>query len=111
MGLGISHNCFHGSYTTFHDFRNHICYLAGLENLNHYLGFGGDKLFPENNPLTILLNHSDCDGIIECKDCMPLAKALAELHMDRNDHFYNEMQNLIDGLNLAYTLQEDVKFS
>lgn len=81
MGLDTTHNCWHGPYSAFHRFRTHLARAAG-----------GDYVIPEpcgaevdivgieeTDPLYVLLNHSDCDGVIESKDCEALANRLEEL--------------------------------
>lgn len=72
------------------------------------------------DPLTILLTHSDCEGIIEHKDCKPLADRLQGLI----DHgkipegsggghvglWKEKTQDFIDGLMDAHKKGEDVEF-
>lgn len=72
-----------------------------------------------DDPLIVLLNHSDCDGIIEHKDCKPLADRIEELlpllpDGDGGGHIWDwkeTTQQFIDGLRCASEKQEDVKFS
>jgi len=78
MGLDTSHDCWHGAYSAFHRWRVKLAEVAGYGNIDDYLGYGGDKDWPED-PLTVLLNHSDCDGEILSVDCTPLADRLEEL--------------------------------
>jgi hypothetical protein len=71
------------------------------------------------DPLTVLLNHSDCEGEIEHKDLKPLADRLRELlekmpsEQDFGGHIGNvreKTQQFIDGLMLAHEAGEDVEF-
>jgi len=78
MGLDVSHDAWSGAYSRFNRFRVELCNVCGLGNLERYEGFGGQKPWPtkEEEPATILLNHSDCDGEISTADCAPLAVRL-----------------------------------
>lgn len=97
MGLDTSHDCFHGAYSSFHRWRMAICLAAGwgdLEDAPGYRGRGREPAGPgftppadkmtegldwPNDVLTLLLNHSDCDGEIEAEACLPLAERLEGL--------------------------------
>lgn len=115
MGLDTSHNCWHGSYSSFNAFREAVCEAAGLGNLDDYKGFGGEKdwLKPEHQPLNTLLNHSDCEGVIKHKHCKPLADALEEVFPKLSNTGFMPTQfrrrQFINGL-LADKNQEDVDF-
>ena len=81
-----------------------------------YLPISWDILKPD--PLHILLHHSDCDGIIEAKDCLPIAERLEQLIPllpDENSHFRTDMRAIAKqfatGLRLAASLNEEVTFS
>jgi len=80
MGLDTSHNCWHGPYSAFNRFRHAIAEAAGIP-LDSMEGY--EPMFPtpeeknkeaipwdqyENDPICILLNHSDCEGEIESKE-------------------------------------------
>ena len=70
----------------------------------------------KDDPLTKLLNHSDCDGEIEAADCKALASRLAEVlpklpvggggALDWREH----TQKFIDGLLAASDAGESVEF-
>ena len=72
----------------------------------------------KNDPLTILLRHSDCEGTIAAADCAPLAYRLAELlpllpDEDGGGHIGNwrkKTQTFIDGLFAAASADEPVEF-
>lgn len=66
------------SYVGFNDWRRKICVRANLGALDDYVGFGGDKQFPDHD-LTPLLNHSDCDGVLSHAGCVRIARGLREL--------------------------------
>lgn len=119
MGLETTHGCWHGSYSYFHYWREAVCKAAGLGELADYVGFGGDKAWPdpETDALVYLLSHSDCDGRIETRHCGKIA--------DRLDGALPELTRAcpsegawvvacarlwIDGLRLASDLGEDVEF-
>jgi pimeloyl-ACP methyl ester carboxylesterase len=119
MGLDTSHDCWHGSYGSFNRWRAVLCQVAGLGSLQDYLGFGGSKEWPskKDEPLVILLNHSDCDGKIYVRDLLPLANRLQEL-LDANvlkDNNYwcgNAVyaKTFIKGLRKAAKAKEPVDF-
>ena len=72
----------------------------------------------ETDPLWILLSHSDCDGIIEAKDCGPIARRLEEIlpaipEGDGGGHIGDwraKTQAFIDGLRSAEAAGENVEF-
>ena len=72
----------------------------------------------KEDPLVILLHHSDCEGDIKCKDCGPLADRLEELLPNIPDgsggghigNWKDKTKTFIDGLRLASEKREDVEF-
>ena len=119
MGLDTTHDCWHGGYSSFDRWREKLASLAGI-NLRSMEGFGGEVKWESLKPdaLHILLNHSDCDGDIEWKDCGPLADRLAELlpllpDESAGGHIGNwreKTQQFIDGLRDAFGAKENVEF-
>ena len=99
MGLHTSHGCWTGSHHAFNDWRRAIAKAAGLPPLDLMNGFFdlrnaktqealaqcqehtlAIKWSPyEHLPITKLLNHSDCDGVILVEDCEVIADALQRL--------------------------------
>jgi hypothetical protein len=79
MGLDTTHDCWHGPYSSFMRWREEVCRAVGWGELRDYLGFGGAKQFPADDPLSVLLAHSDCDGEIAAEECLPLAERLEEI--------------------------------
>ena len=82
MGLDTSHDAWHGSYSTFGEWRRIIASAAGFPPLNGMVGFGGAgnwNKVPGDKRLVPLLNHSDCDGEISPSDCAGIAASLQEL--------------------------------
>ncbi len=94
MGLDTSHDCWHGSYTSFNRFRAAVAaeFNIPLELMEGFYGMPGrtdfslpddiakalpikwESLIPQ--PIHLLLHHSDCDGEIEAKDCVAIAEQL-----------------------------------
>ncbi len=109
MGLTTTHNCWDGSCTSFNDWRRCLCEAAGYGDLDNYLGFGGDKAWPESDILIVLLNHSDCDGEIEWTDCIKLADRLFYMLPDMT--YTLATKRFIDGLRLAAAAKENVIFT
>ena len=97
------------SYGGFNKFR---CMLAKEINidLNDMKGFGGDKLFSTiNDNIKYLLEHSDCDGYIEPKECGLIAPRLRELtkeweySIDEDIRWYREQAiYLAEGMEDCY---------
>jgi hypothetical protein len=115
MGLDTSHDAYHGSYTGFNRFRNMLAILADI-NLHEMQGYTTEGKAWEDLPpdaIHILLNHSDCDGIIEAMDCKPLADRMQELLMlipENDPDFRVATERFIKGLRLADSKGEDVDF-
>lgn len=107
MGLDISHGAWSGSYSTFHAWRCEVANAAGFPNWD----------CPKTDPLTILLNHSDCDGEISWEDCKDIADRLIELMPKIDEEVWGNVwkrrtrtQCFIDGLMLAHSKQENLEF-
>src|SRR6266704_3253374 len=81
MGLDTSHGCWHGAYSAFQRWRGTLMRVAYQRDIMSMQGFGGKTPWSSlgKDPLIVLLNHSDCDGIIKAKDCAPLADRLENL--------------------------------
>lgn len=119
MGLDTSHDCWHGAYSAFSRFRRKIAEVAGYGPMDDYRGFGGDKEWPDNDPLVGLLDHSDCDGSIPAKDCSAIADRLESLLPaleragDGGGHvglYSDAAKQFIKGLRKAAKANEDVEF-
>ena len=91
-------------------------YAEILKEYDALLPLKWDSLKPD--PIHVLINHSDCDGEISWEVCEPLAKRLKELmpllpsgygpgHIK---NWRDTTQQFIDGLMLAYSLEENVRF-
>ncbi|HEX20687.1 MAG TPA: hypothetical protein ENG78_07710 [Acidiferrobacteraceae bacterium] len=119
MGLDTTHGCWSGGYISFNSWREKICAVSGLGCLEDYHGFGGSKPWPDDDALSILLYHSDCDGEIEWKDCAAIANRLDDIMPamkvagEGGGHIGNyatKTQQFIDGLRLAASKEENVGF-
>jgi hypothetical protein len=134
MGLDTTHDCWHGPYSTFNDWRVAVARAAGIEllamegftRLPHLrggptvgdtdLGMSWSKY--AHDPICILLNHSDCDGTIVADDCVRLADRLEELlpaleAMDAQaplSWLANKACDFVAGLRAAAAACEDVEF-
>ncbi len=85
MGLDTSHDCWHGPYSSFNRFRREVAKAVGID-LEQMEGFISRFAAPTGDPIAwsslapdpihLFLNHSDCDGSIEAKDCGPIADRL-----------------------------------
>lgn len=136
MGLDTTHNCWHGAYSAFNRWRNHVAQAAGyaVEGRNVLIDWGhvteanlqGDwKQIPHGldgpDPLIILIAHSDCDGTIRTEHAGPLAERLEDLlpkiqdedgggHVAASGGYRQVTYNWINGLREASDLGEDVEF-
>jgi len=119
MGLDTTHGCWNGAYSAFSRWRTKIAEVAGFGNLDDYTGYGGGKVLPPAHPLTVLLDHSDCDGEIAWQECGPLADALEKLMPsltlagDGGGHigsYAEKTRQFINGLREAALAEENVEF-
>lgn len=99
MGLDTTHECWHGAYSAFHRWRLKLAEVAGYKigeiknsdgsiardmviidwgRITHDNIMGKWKKTPDD-PLMILIAHSDCDGKIYPRHAKALAKRLEEL--------------------------------
>jgi hypothetical protein len=111
VGIDISPGGAHWSYSGFHRFRERIASYAGLF-LNDMNGFGGGKEWPGTDPIEILLNHSDCDGIISPEDCAKIAPRLREIikEWDIEEHDSGSAMKLVAGMEEAAVGGFDMEF-
>lgn len=86
MGIGfaertykIIENC-GWSYSGFMGFREKLAKEIGIE-LKTMDGFKADGISwgTVDNPISLLLNHSDCDGGLSCDDCEQIYPELLKL--------------------------------
>lgn len=137
MGLDTTHGCWHGAYSAFSRWRNTIAEAAGYAvwNVKYDDGLTSPTIMldwghitaadlagqwektPED-PLVVLLAHSDCDGVIRSADAGALADRLEEILPQlpsENDHGHignweAKTRAFIDGLRKAALAGEDVAF-
>lgn len=115
MGLDTSHDCWHGGYINFSEWRRAVCKAAKLGELHDYVGFGGDKPWPDpkTDALVYLLNHSDCDGRIAARRCQKIAERLEALLPEltrRGQWVADAACRWIQGLRRAANSGEAVEF-
>lgn len=117
MGLNVSHNAWQGAYSNFNRFRSLIAKELG-HSLEAFDGFGGYlkmETVLKDEPLVILLDHSDCDGYIKWQDCPALANRLREIekvkpYNDETIWFKEKLLQFAEGCEKAYSLKEDLEF-
>lgn len=130
MGLDTTHNCWHGPYSAFGDWRNTIARAAGFGITTTSDGiktvdlpyhdfvaknYMGDWDRTPDEILMVLFVHSDCEGEIKPEHCGPLADRLEglmhSLPVDTWRVMYrNETRQFIDGLRMAADAGEPVRF-
>ena len=122
MGLDTTHDCWHGPYSAFMQWRaelhryihpEHERTLNTIDRLNKAWEQG--LYDDQSEPINILMNHSDCDGRIHHEDTLPLAHAL-ELLLGKiparglYDRVRPATERFIKGLRMAHEAGEDVLF-
>lgn len=99
MGLDTTHDCWHGPYSSFNRWREAVQVAAGwpMQDVTGEYGqtyreatvvnwsaitdaniMGEWDALPED-PLIVLIAHSDCDGVIPVPALLPLADRLDEI--------------------------------
>lgn len=141
MGLDVSHDCWRGAYSAFSRWRHGLALAAGYDIVpggirdGQYVheavaGIDWDAYTMENydghwpkgppgeDPLMILIVHSDCGGVIEVPYLKPLAGRIEGLISklpteEAGGHIGNwaaKTQEFVNGLRLAADLGEEVEF-
>ncbi len=137
MGLDTSHDAWHGAYSAFTRWRNTIAKAAGYAvwKVTYENGMTMDTVMLDwghitednlhgkwervpDDPLVILLAHSDCDGEIAAEHCAVLADRLEELlpslpDADMGGHIGDllpKTAQFIKGLRYAAAAGEPVDF-
>lgn len=118
MGLRVSHECWDGPYSSFHEFRIELARAVGIY-LPAMEGFADReerlKCDPipwsslPSDPLHELLNHSDCEGIIESNRCIPIADRIDAV-AGRMRRWQRDALQFASGLRLAASLGDPVNF-
>ncbi len=102
MGLDTTHNAWHGSYSSFNQWRTWLADKVGI-SLQKMEGFGGDIEWTEEmkeQNYYPLLYHSDCDGDLSIEECKKI-KSFLEKILDTKPNV--DKDRLIDW-NYAHTL-------
>jgi hypothetical protein len=135
MGLDTTHDCWHGAYSAFGRWRKELAKVAGYwitkvqdgiyndETIIVDWGHLQDKLFGDwdkvpDDPLLVLIAHSDCEGVIHPREAKALAGRIEQLlpllpKGDGGGHIYDWQvvtQKFIAGLREASNNNEDVEF-
>lgn len=124
MGLSVDYGCFQGSYSSFNEWRNEISKLLGYGDILKREGFGGNKNWDDliDDPIYILLYHSDCDGVIKLQESKLLVNRLQTVYItqleneiDRNplDYYWygsTRTKKFIDGLISSIKSGDDIYF-
>lgn len=131
MGLDTTHDCWHGPYGAFNQWRCALHMLIqvdrgqqddlGLDGYEHLIQgthprWAWPAPYDKGDPLDVLMSHSDCDGEIEHAACLPLADALqgiADRRMPARalyDRWRPATDRFIAGLRKAHAAGENVEF-
>ena len=120
MGLDTSHNCYHGPYSSFTDFRYALADQIDID-LDDYIGYRGYRptkyLDTIEHDIMPLLNHSDCDGILTVEECKRIANGLTNILDNFNEdinysinNFKDKIIQFRDGCLEAIQNNEEVEF-
>ena len=128
MGLDTTHDCWHGSYSYFNNWRNELARIAGYKITKGPHGFemadidwasiksenyqGEWEQLP-SDPLLVLITHSDCDGIIKAEHCNPLRNRLLDILEwipKDNTYLVDKTKQFINGLERAIKRNQKVSF-
>lgn len=145
MGLDVSHDCWHGAYSAFGRWREEIAEICGIplrlmngfyagpcefddevkaapclhnwaKRTDEWLPIEWASLRPD--AIHMLLNHSDCDGMIRWEDCRDIARRLEQILPNLPEdadpghigNWRDTTQRFVDGLMRAWEAEEDVEF-
>ena|SRR5690606_34976297 len=118
MGLDTSHNCWHGSYSSFNRFRYSLGHQIGID-LYDYAGYGSKgvkDLAKIEHELMPLFNHSDCDGILTVEESKQIVIGLNKVLENFNNKieadfdFEEKIIQFRDGCLNAIQRNEEVDF-
>jgi len=131
MGLDTTHDCWHGAYYAFNRFRNELAKAAGYELVETEIGehadlpwerfelknYEGEWDTPPDDPLLILLVHSDCEYRIPAEYCEHIANRIERLipllpleGVGHLAHPQEKATQFVEGLRRAAAAGEDVEF-
>ena len=117
MGIAFSHGEASWSYSGFHRFRKRIAESINI-NLEEMEGFtkNGKSWGTVNDDIKLLLNHSDCDGILtifECEKIIPRLSQIINIWGNKEDFYdYDKDRGimLIEGMKKAIAENTDLRF-
>jgi len=82
-------------YGSFAEFRRRLALQVGIE-LDRMEGFGGTRPWSEvEDPIRLLLNHSDCDGELNAEACAIIEPRLRELVSSWEDGDFDKQRALL----------------
>lgn len=118
MGLDTTHNCWHGPYSSFNNFRYSLGHQIGID-LDNYIGYGDHGTISINtieHDLFPLFNHSDCDGYLTPEESERIVKGLNSVLENFNEdikvypNFKNQIIQFRDGCLDAISKNEVIEF-
>ena len=119
MGLGTTHNAFHGGYGYFMRFREALMQAIGgpplrtMEGFNESSGALHSSWEPWlDHDLYPLLNHSDCDGFLTPSECARVAQGLNKVIASKklNKEFEDAAFQFMTGCLDAARCEEELEF-
>jgi len=120
MGLDTTHDAWHGPYSKFARWRRALAEAAGMPELGDIYGHqnGNDPAYVtfamlKPDDIHLLLDHSDCDGVISPEDAEKIAHRLEELLSEpalQEEDWQERTKQFIEGARLAFSLGEQIQF-
>lgn len=123
MGLDTTHGAYNGAYSSFNDFRRALLKAYNGEDLFDYVGYeyrskrdnkrnspGKLLINIDDDGLLLLMDHSDCEGMIRWVDCKLVADSIRKIAPKLPSHYMNMAIQFANGCQLAYTKKEDLLF-
>jgi hypothetical protein len=123
MGLNTTHNAWHGPYSSFNNFRRAILKAYNNTDLFEYGGYESrckkdlDKQSPglalsniDDDGILLLMDHSDCEGLIRWVDCKLVADSLGKIISKVATDYFTDAIDFQKGCLLAYNNKEDLLF-
>lgn len=123
MGLDTTHGAYNGAYSSFNDFRRALLKAYNGEDLFDYVGYeyrskrdnkrnspGKSLINIDDDGLLLLMDHSDCEGMIRWVDCKLVADSIRKIATKLPSNYMYMAIQFANGCQLAYTKKEDLLF-
>jgi hypothetical protein len=118
MGIGFSHCDASWSYSGFNSFRQRLAKEIGIRDLGLWWNLGGidGKREDYNDPIELLLDHSNCEGVLSPEECRVIAPRLREVveawseEIHKGGYDKQMAIRLADGMEKAAAEEKNLEF-